>query len=482
MLPLVLIIAIALRLIGINQSLWLDEAININVVKILNPQQLVFSYSLGDFHPPLFHLILKGWYVLWTALNLPVSELTFRLPSVIFGVLTVYMVYLIARRLFSKTTALIACTLTATAPLAIYYSQEARMYALACFLTTVSVYFFLSILQKDKLLNWIGFIVSTALLLYSDYIPYLMLPILVFYLLVRRKTIARGTLLAFIPAFIIILALITPWLFVFPKQFAVGLSAATVSPAWAHVVGSPELKSLPLTFVKFAWGRISIDNKLIYALSFIPTALFVALLFLFSALRTNAKRSFLYLWLFGPIVLAFIMAFFVPVFSYFRMLFVLPAYYIILSAGITILNHKWLTRILLFIALTINIVAIIVFLINPAFQREDWRKATNYIINSADKNSVVLFESNYTTAPFDYYNNQKVAAFGGLDSFDAGTSNIKAKVTKYTKGKKKVYLFQYLSGITDRQGLLFKEISSQGFYNTKTEDFNGVGFLYEFVK
>src|SRR3989344_6454933 len=222
MLVLVLIVSLVLRLIGINQSLWLDEAININVIKILNLQELFFNYSLGDFHPPLFHIVLKGWNTLWTSLNLPVSELTFRLPSVIFGVLTVYIVYLIGKKLFSKTTALIAATLMATAPLAIYYSQEARMYSLACFLTVLSVYFFLSILERDKLLNWIGFITTTALMLYSDYLPYLMLPTFIIYLFIRRKSVHKGTLKAFIPAFVLIFALITPWLLLFPKQFSVG--------------------------------------------------------------------------------------------------------------------------------------------------------------------------------------------------------------------------------------------------------------------
>lgn len=482
MLALVLIIALALRLVGINQSLWLDEAININVVRLLDVQKLVVSYSVGDFHPPLFHVILKGWYFLWTTLHLPVSELTFRFPSVIFGVLTVLMVYLIGRRLFSKTTALVASILLATAPLHIYYSQEARMYALACFLVSLSVYFFLSILQKDKLINFVGFITATALMLYSDYLPYFMVPVFMVYLLARRKSIPRGTFRAFVPAFVLIFALITPWLFLFPKQFSVGMSAAVISPAWAQVVGTPDAKALVITFVKFAWGRISIDPNLIYILSFIPTGLFIVLLFLFSILRTNIKRSFLYLWFFAPILMAFVMAFFVPIFSYFRFIFVLPAYYIILASGITILNHKWQTRILLFIALLINLVALSIFLFNPIFQREDWRKATEYINKNGDGNSVVLFESNYTTAPYDYYSQGKVPGYGGLDSFDASTSNIKAKVGRYTKDRDKVYLFQYLSGITDPQGLLFKEISAQGFYNTKTEDFPGVGFLYEFKK
>ena len=85
-------------------------------------------------------------------------------------------------------------------------------------------------------------------------------------------------------------------------------------------------------------------------------------------------------------------------------------------------------------------------------------------------------------APYDYYNEGKVDGFGALDSFDASTSDIKTKVKKYTEGKNKVYLFQYLSGITDPQGLLFKEISLLGFTNTHTQDFKGVGFVYELTK
>lgn len=494
MIALVLLIALVLRLIGIDQSFWLDEAINVTSVKALDFHNLIFSYSLSDFHPPLYHVVLKAWLLMWEMARLPVFELTFRLPSVIFGVTTVYVVYLISRKLFTKTTALIAATLAATAPLLVYYSQEARMYSLACLLTVVSVYFFLAVLERDKLSNWVGFIVFTTLMLYLDYLPYLMLPTYVIYLLICRKKVSKGTLKSFFPAFVLVFALLLPWLFIFPKQLRVGLSAAAVSPAWAQVVGSPQAKDLPLAFVKFTIGRISIGDDLLYAVSFLPIAIFIAVLFLFSILRTNIKRSFLYLWLLAPTIMAFILAFFVPVFSYFRLLFVVPAYCIILASGITILRHKWLTRILLTLMITINIGALTIFILTPAFHREDWRNATQHVVQDGGADSVVLFESDYTTAPFDYYLNEgrnrepvdskidRIKGYGGLDGYDASKSDIKSRVAKYTKDKKKVFLFQYLSGITDPQGLLFKEISAQGFYNTKTRDFNGVGFVYEFVK
>src|SRR3989344_2891983 len=136
MIWLVLIISLILRLISINQSLWLDEAINVNNVASLDLKSLIGSYALSDFHPPLYHIILKGW-----ALIFGVSEITARLPSVLFGIGTVFTTYLIGLKLFEKKTALIAATLISTAPLAIYYSQEARMYSLAAFLASLTVYF-----------------------------------------------------------------------------------------------------------------------------------------------------------------------------------------------------------------------------------------------------------------------------------------------------------------------------------------------------
>lgn len=477
-----LIIALVLRLVNINQSLWLDEAINVNIVKSVDFQTLIFKYSLGDFHPPLYHLVLKTWYLLAEKVPLPVWEITFRLPSILFGVATVYIAYLIGKKLFDKRTALTVALLLATAPLHIYYSQEARMYSMAGFFASLSVYYFISIIKKDKLTYWLGFIIATTLMLYTDYLPYLLLPTYVIYLIWARKTITKGTIKALIPAILIITVLITPWLLILPKQLSVGLSAAAISPAWANVVGSPDLKSLTITFVKFTIGRISIENNLLYTLTMVPIALFIGLLFIFSVLRTNSKRSFLYFWFFLPIILSFAAAFFVPIFAYFRLLFVLPAFYLILSSGINILSHIWLKRILLSTALVINLVCVTVYFLNPAFQREDWKNAVKFVHQRSDDKTVVLFESNYTMAPYDYYNQDKIEGHGALDSFDATTSDIKTKVKNYTQEKNKVYLFQYLSGITDPQGLLFKEISLLGFNNTKTQDFHGVGFVYEFTK
>lgn len=474
MIIVILLVALILRLISLNQSLWLDEAINVNVTSVLGVKDLIFHYSLGDFHPPLFHVILKYWILIFKN-----SEISVRLPSVIFGVSSVFVAYLIAKKLFEKKTALIAATLLATAPLHIYYSQEARMYMLAAFLASLSVYFFVSLLKKESLLTWLGFIFSTSLMLYTDYLPYLLIPTYLIFLFTYRAKIPKPTLKGFIPAFVLILSSIVPWLLIFPKQLSTGLSAAAASPAWSQVVGGSDFKSLLLTFVKFTIGRISLDNDLTYALVFAPIGLFILFLFFLSLLRLSHLRLFVWFWFFIPTTLAFIISFYIPIFSYFRFIFILPAFYLIWASAINTVNWPPLNRILLLFALVINLSASTIYYTNPKFQREDWRSAYQLIAKNATPKTIVLFESNYTVAPFDYYNQGKLKAEGTLDSFNAKEDYIDKKIDSI-KSYDKVYLFQYLSGITDPQDLVFKELTKKGYTNTQTHNFQGVGFIYEF--
>jgi len=69
-----------------------------------------------------------------------------------------------------------------------------------------------------------------------------------------------------------------------------------------------------------------------------------------------------------------------------------------------------------------------------------------------------------------------------LESFTANKKEVAAKVDDLTQNVKKVFLFQYLSPITDPEGLVFSELSKKGFTNVSTKDFDGVGFVYEFAR
>src|SRR5574340_131093 len=94
-LPAIMISAFVIRLVGINQSLWLDEATTALVAKFSLTD--IFSKFLPtDFHPPFYYLLIKYWTSVFGY-----SEIVLRIPSLVFGIGTIYITYLIAKKLFN---------------------------------------------------------------------------------------------------------------------------------------------------------------------------------------------------------------------------------------------------------------------------------------------------------------------------------------------------------------------------------------------
>lgn len=418
---LVLFITLVIRLININQSLWLDEAIEVLAVKNNSYWDLITKYALGDFHPPLHYLILKFWTSIFGY-----SEISARFPSVIFGVLTVYFVYLIGKKLIDGKTGIIAGLFMAISPLAVYYSQEARMYALTAFVVCAAFYFFLN-------KNWGLFTIGLVLAIYSHYLALLILP--VFLPLAKEpKKILSLYFLVFL-AYLLWL----PFLF---WQWQSGSRAVSEVAGWGAILGGFELKTLPLTFVKFIIGRISLDNKMVYFLTILPLVSF------YGFTMIKAKSKLLWLWLLLPLVLGLIVSLKVPLFSYFRFLFVLPAFVLLLADGAG--NNK----LAVWGVCLISLISLIWFNVNPKFQRESWREAVKYM--EADKGLAVM-PSLAQAAPIYYYRNNLVV----VDALDEESSA-------------NVYLIRYLQELFDPKDSLRLKLEDKGYLKTEEKSFNGV--------
>ena len=253
---LILLTALILRLINLNQSLWLDEAINVVYSQKYNFFDFLTVYSLGDFHPPLYFGLL--W--IWTRI-FGISEIAVRIPSVILGLLTVWVTYLIGKKLFNAKTGLIAALVLTFNPLHVYYSQEARMYSLAAFTGALSFWALINFLKGKKYFPWI-YSLSVLLILYSDYLVYL-IPVAQF---VYVGWLERKKLTKFLLAGVAGVILWVPWLFIFPSQLKTGQAAAMAVPGWANIVGAASLKELGLLMVKSVIGRVSFTNKYLYAI------------------------------------------------------------------------------------------------------------------------------------------------------------------------------------------------------------------------
>ncbi len=137
----ILSLALVLRLIFINQSLWLDESIE--ALALMGRMGPLMTYALADYQPPLYHLI--GWV---NTQLFGYSEIALRLPSLISGLLTVFFVIKIGELVASKKVGIIAGFLAATNPLLIYYSVEGRTYSMTAFFVTASFYYFIKLLKS----------------------------------------------------------------------------------------------------------------------------------------------------------------------------------------------------------------------------------------------------------------------------------------------------------------------------------------------
>ncbi|NIO69933.1 MAG: hypothetical protein GTN71_13135, partial [Anaerolineae bacterium] len=103
------------------------------------------------------------------------SPFIVRLPSVIFGLASIVLAFSIGQRLFDPGAGLLAAAITAIAPFHINYSQENRMYSLLCFLSLLTVYFFVRCWKGNGYGNWLGFILAATLSLYTHNLAFLVI-------------------------------------------------------------------------------------------------------------------------------------------------------------------------------------------------------------------------------------------------------------------------------------------------------------------
>ena len=172
-------IGLALRLNGINTSLWLDELHTAWVVADglgnLPPRALIGNHTPVFFSLPWSSVRLLG-----------ATEWSLRFPSLIAGTGLIPLVYLmILQWTGCRLGALLGGSLVALDPLCMFFSQEARVYAVLQFCAVLQVLVFWYVLQRPTIWNRSLNILGSALLWYLHYTSvWLFCAELVFYLLV----------------------------------------------------------------------------------------------------------------------------------------------------------------------------------------------------------------------------------------------------------------------------------------------------------
>ena len=148
----------------------MDEALTARHMKT-GFVQLVHDY-VGNTQTILYYLGEKVWCTVFGC-----SEVALRFPSAVFGTLTVWAIFLLARQIFSQSAALWSALLLAINPFAIYYSQEARPYALFLLAAVFSLCFLYEYLRSPGRGAAWGYVISASVALWVHPLGPLLLPV-----------------------------------------------------------------------------------------------------------------------------------------------------------------------------------------------------------------------------------------------------------------------------------------------------------------
>jgi len=397
-----------IRSVGLNQSLWLDEAIEWWAVTSFNLKQLLFGYMAGDFNPPAHHLLLWFWVRIFGD-----SEISLRFPSVLFGIGIVYLTYRISKLILGKKDELIGVSglplrishisaiFAAFSGLLIYYSQEARMYSMAAFFTAGAFYFLIKneLNEKKSVINYSSFSIFFAAGLYSHYLVWLLLPLL---FITGKK-------------YIFPLVFLLPWVPMLFKQLMSGLSAAG-NPVWAQL-SQTSVKNVLLVGIKFVTGRVPFPDSgglLVITVIFVASFWFLVI----SGIKELSQRQetkqvlrILLGWIIWPLALGAVIGIFVPVFSYFRLLFILPPVLILAATGT--IRQRWLLEPIV-LGLMISSA---VYVSGDTYRRENWVGAVKDIENRESGALVIINPA--VRPPFDYYDRGRSTVIPSTEIHDS---------------------------------------------------------------
>ncbi len=178
------LLAAALRLSTLDlQSFWYDEAFTPVHVLHASLAATLRSVVHTENSPPL-------WYVLeWVdARVLGTGEVALRLPSALAGIATVPVAWAIGRELSGRRAAIVCAAIVAVSPLFVWYSQEARVYALFVLTAALAMLCFLRALRDPTPRRMAAFALTAALALLTHYFAVFLLAPMVLWLLCDRRT------------------------------------------------------------------------------------------------------------------------------------------------------------------------------------------------------------------------------------------------------------------------------------------------------
>jgi Dolichyl-phosphate-mannose-protein mannosyltransferase len=208
MLPAVVLIlltavGIALRLAVVDEAILADELSTYWIISTNGLGGVVSTVNTdAEITPPLFFVAS------WLATQVDLTPELARVPSLVAGAASIPVIYMVGLRTVGRPAGLVAAAITALSPFMIYYSAEARGYALMMLMLMLSTLAMLVAVDTRRARWWVVYAVSSCAAVYTHYTCVFALAAQFLWLLWAHPEARKPALIANIGAAVAFL----PWL------------------------------------------------------------------------------------------------------------------------------------------------------------------------------------------------------------------------------------------------------------------------------
>ena len=366
------------------KSFWFDEGVSVAIARLDGYNFLRILWR-REANMSLYYLFLRGW------LHLGSSEFWIRSLSVLFAVVSVPVLYFLGKRLFDARVGLIASALLAVNAYYIQYSQEARTYPLMVLLCLISSLYFLQCLDDPSRSNRLIYILSSGLAVYAHF--YSVLVLMAQWLSLsfldleearrRIKNDWRWIALSILPIF----------------GFIVTTGAGPLR--WVQRPGATELWDDALAFAGNGGPLLLLTCGIAVLAGTLPAWKTCRMR---RVSREQWKYHFLWIWLVFPPLLVLIISFVKPLFVLRYFISSLPALLLLVACGIVRLRRPaWIVPAVLLLILLSWRGTVRGYQQDIDIQRDDWRFATQYLLEHAKPGDALLFHVPMGRMPYEFY-------------------------------------------------------------------------------
>ncbi len=421
----ILLLAAALRLYRLGaDSLWYDETVSALLAS--KPLTAMWAHTARDIHPPLYYALLHIWVALAGR-----SEFALAFLSLGFGIVNIALIAHLGLRAYEPRLGLLAALLAAISPLAIWYSQEVRMYTVgACWLLLLLIltWRFLQQPQRSTLPLLATYALLAALSLWTLYYSAFALLALNGFVLPWLWLRNRRKLIPWLLAQAAALLLYLPWLPIALRQ-----SLHPPVPPWRETLPPLDLliKAGQETSTALVAGQ-SVDPATWWPLGML--ALCVALAAFTLPSRLAARRRWpgaLFLWIttLGPLLLILLTSLiFTPLYHVRYLALYSSAYPILLAAGLLSLARtqrlpvslrRLLASLLLFALLFFSILSLRNYVTNRyAYEAaDDLRGAVHFLSDHVGPRDAIVIDAGYLYPALLYYWPGDIGWLGRLSDY-----------------------------------------------------------------